>query len=105
MRNQIIFIEFLFSTSWLDYPEDGWSFYLGGLWVPCPTRGEILEFMPRILVKLSGVKRMGLICFVKVSQAYPRARGTLREVLPFEKELYMAPLKICSPSLVDVTQP
>ena len=72
-------------------------------WVVCGYHALLGEKYWGEIFKLSGVKRMGLICFVKVSQAYPRARGTLREVLPFEKELYMAPLKICSPSLVEVT--
>lgn len=59
---------------------------------------------PRIFVKSSGVIRMDPICFVIVSQAYLRTRGTLKEVPPSEKELHTVSLKICSLSLVEVTQ-
>lgn len=58
------------------------------------------RLLPRILVRLSDIMRMDQTCFVKLSQAYPKARGTLRKGLL----LYMASLKICSLSLVEVTQ-
>ena len=40
------------------------------------------SLLPRILAKLSGIRRMGPTCFVKVSEAYLKTRETLRKVRP-----------------------
>lgn len=40
------------------------------------------SLLSRILAKLSGIWRMGLTCFVEVSQAYLKTRRTLSKVLP-----------------------